>query len=1048
MPTTNHTITVTIDGKDRSASLLYDALSVRAGIGNTGNVADLQITEADGYEPQAWDEVLVAVNGVRIFGGYVATRAASGLSTGDGRVLQWALTCRDWSMLLDRLVITNEQFFNVTDANVVRTLFENYLEAEGFDLSQVQTTRYELEIGFQRVTLRQALDKLAQQVGAGWYIDALKRLYWYNRWAPPRAAFNIDTAAPDGVRTFDVLAGSLERSIDDSKAINRVEVFGKDVQGELRTQTFAAGADLDYGLVSLDYRVHSVQSVTAEFAGYGVTTLTGNSIGYEPEAILWSPTGSGAELARMRYVVVNREQQTVKFRSPAGAPVAGTMGTVRFYELTPVHVVVDDADLQRLHERVLTQQVFDEGIATAEKATDYANYLLSVYGRGAESVRFEVAEFGLLPGTEIDVFSPTLKLGPTITQAGVKLQGGGYLLLEDGGELLLQSLGEATVAYLLVEDGGDLLLEDGGRLRTELALSRFLVVQEVAYRPVRTPTGWMMIAGVTAGEREQTLIDIMAGLTGGAGVAGLPAAQLYGRVSDVASDLGEVVAGRALFTDGGTAPFAWGTANGHSGVVVGLDDTGGTPRGVLEIFDAGVRRLRLGHLAGLPAVGTVDPGGWGVWTDNGFFQGQVAASTIYGSNISGGTITGVQVTGNYINGGTVSGALVTGGTVAGGLVTGGTVSGALVSGGTVAGALVFGGTVRTSAAPVNTGNPGVMMDAGGLVGFGTLGMTFKIPTDPADRPLFSSGTILNTVYEVTTASVLRTGTAGARVQMDNSGIFAWNSSNVLKFAVDAASGLLSASDGIFSGSVNASTITGGTVTGARISGGTVTGALVSGGTVSGGTVTGATITGGNTSGGTISAARFSGGTVTGALVSGNTVQAGTVSGATISGNTISGNSISGGTVTGARISGGTVTGALVSGAQITGGTATFGQANGTAVIDNRGVVYTIGVQDWPFGVQFVDAGWTGGGVDATRLGTLHQVRVHSDGASDLVILQAGNGWPLVMGTAGLVSFDWRPADNGGLNLGDSTRAWKYLYLLDSDGSVRRLECQFGALVIT
>jgi uncharacterized protein YjbI with pentapeptide repeats len=512
-------------------------------------------------------------------------------------------------------------------------------------------------------------------------------------------------------------------------------------------------------------------------------------------------------------------------------------------------------------------------------------------------------------------------------------------------------------------------------------------------------------------------------------------------------------------------------------VVVGLDDSGSEPRGALYIYDVGAARLKLGEMDGLPAVGTVTPSGWGIWTDNGYFQGQVAASTIYGSNISGGTITGVQVTGNYIDGGTITGALVSGGTVSGGRITGGTVTGALVSGGTVAGALVYGGTVRTSANPVNSSNPGVMMDATGLIGYGTLGVTFKLPTDPADRPLFSSGTILNTVYEVYSASIIRTGTANPRVQMDSSGIFGYGPTGATKFSLDATTGQMTASDGAFSGAVSASTVTGGTVTGSRITGGTITGVAVAANSITGGTVNGAQITGGtitgvavaanSITGGTVTGSRITGGTITGVAVTANSITGGTVSGAVVSGNSISGGTvtgsrITGGTITGVAvtantISGGTVSGALVtagtvSGAQITGGTAQFPATSGTARLDgSRGFgLYMGSVVNAEFGLDWLD---TGGGA----VGMLHmanravgrEMRLTTSGSADIIALQAGvTGHYLVLDVDGIANYDLRPNNSLARSLGDSSHGWRYLYLTDNFLNVRRLEINNGTVLIT
>jgi hypothetical protein len=209
------------------------------------------------------------------------------------------------------------------------------------------------------------------------------------------------------------------------------------------------------------------------------------------------------------------------------------------------------------------------------------------------------------------------------------------------------------------------------------------------------------------------------------------------------------------------------------------------------------------------------------------------------------------------------------------------------------------------------------MGTAGLFGYGTLGLTFAIYSDPGRSPWFSSGTINNVVYEIYESAILRTTSdvfVDGGVQIDNSGIFGvdpttggarmeteadnflftedgrtlavggvsfmldattgnmWAENAFLSGTVYAQSGVftgtvyasdgsftgtVNASAGVFTGTVSASTITGGTVTGSRISGGTV-----SGGLVSGGTITGALVTAGTVSGGTVSGAVVTGGTVT------------------------------------------------------------------------------------------------------------------------------------------------------------------------------------------
>ena len=288
MPTTNHNVTVTIDGKDRSSSLLYDALSVRVGIGNATSVADMTVEETQGYVPQPWDEVIVAVGATRIFGGYLVNRNGAGAGVGSARRVRWQLACRDWSVLLDKIIVS-ASYSQQTDASIVTQLINTYLVGNGFTLARVDTTSYNQSIGFDRMTLRGALNKLAGQVGAAWYIDSQKNFYWYNKWAPSRSAFDIDTASPNNTTTFDVLAGSLRRSLDDASVINRVTVYGADVQGSLRMESFVAAASGDeYEFGPLAVRPHSVVSVVASFDGYPNMLIRPPGIGYEPDAVMMS----------------------------------------------------------------------------------------------------------------------------------------------------------------------------------------------------------------------------------------------------------------------------------------------------------------------------------------------------------------------------------------------------------------------------------------------------------------------------------------------------------------------------------------------------------------------------------------------------------------------------------------------------------------------------------------------------------------------------------------------------------------------------------------
>lgn len=949
-PVTNHTIVVKIDNVDKSSILLADSLYVRSSISNGTDVAEFALRDVDqNYTPADWDEVTIDVNGTRIFGGYIIQREADSIGAGSQKRAVWRIQCKDWSILLDR-VIVNKQYKLTDDSAILSNLFSIYLSGEGFDAAtNVNTVRQDVDIAFEEVALRDALNSLAVRAGANWHIAPNKSLYWYAPSAPASAAFNIDTDAPNNSTTFNVLEQSLRKTIDSSQIINRVRVIGAEAAStSLQTDTFAAnGSDSVFG--PLTKKPHSIWLVQYTVGGTNVSA-------YASQVGLTANNDKLYDDGGTFSVIANLDARLLKITDVGSlVPDNATNVTVKYYYTTPVEVTRNDTASQTAFGRVFEQSIYDESLTSAAEAQAYADSLLEEYANGRETIRFDVARHGLLPGRKINVKN------------------------------------------------------------TLLALNADYLIQEVQFRGVAvSQNAFMVVASVQAGKFVQSLIDTLKpGYSAGAGRT--PARNQPGRLSNIAIDMGEIVAGRAAFTDGGTAKFEWGTPNGATGAVIGLEDKGGNAYGAAYIYEAGTVRAKLGRLTDLPPLGTITPTGWGLYTTNGFFSGQVVASSIIGGTITGNTINGGTVNGGQITGGTINGAQISGGTVTGGLFTGGTIN---VNTGTIGGWRIngthlwsIGGSISTSQV-VNSANPGVYLSTAGLFGFGTLGMTFGIWTDPARAPWFSSGTINNVVYEVYEAAVIRTNEnvfADGGIQMDNSGIFgvspiagysalALENGDALlledgrgielyglKFALDSVTGRLYAEDaviqgdiyarsGYFSGDIEASNITGGTITGASLVGvsivgqvisgsdlvgGTITGipiadagitngslstSLILGGTMTaaqivGGTITGGVFTGGNTSGGTVSAARFNGGTVTGALVSGGTVtggqiSGGTVTGARVNGGTVSGGLISGGTVSGGVVSGGTVTGAVVSGGTVSGSRITGGTITGVSISGN------------------------------------------------------------------------------------------------------------------
>ncbi len=857
-PVINHTITVTIAGTDRTANLRKDSLFVRSNIGNTTDVAEFTIIDNGTFTILDWSEVTIAVNGTIIFGGYIT--ASSGTASGDGpnKTTFWSVECRDWSALFD-LTPVFANYIDRSDSDIVTSLFSTWLASETFDaVSQVSTQYDDVDIAFDNTTFREALNQLADVTRSQWYMAPDKTFYWYEELDPAAAAFNIDTVAPDDSTTFDVLANSLKATTDSMEIVNRITVIGGwATSGTKQTDTFTAdAAETKYG--PLTQPPSSMWSITFTDSDDVEYTAYASDIGVYPSQVT-DDEGNTVYDSELAYIVTaNLDTQYIDFDLDSISPATlkdGSTITVQYYYKEAITVVRDHTGSQGQYARIFHRFVFDEGLSDLRSATRYADRVLDEFSQGRITVRFDITRHGLLPGRLITINTPAFNISPVLGGLFWTSDRGGYFLLENGSDRLALENVDSTRSFL---------------------------IQEVAIQTVVTGQNtFMVVASITAGRWIKSLTDSARKASTAQYKAGLRTGnRSTGSLSQITGNLGEVISGKALFTDGGTAQFSWEDYGGHTGAVVGLEDVGQpAPYGAAYILQDGTPRAKMGKMGPeLTAVGTVVPDGWGIWTDNGYFSGVVSANA---GQIGGWTLAANAI---YANGGTIS----------------------------------------TGVPPLNSSNPGVYMSSAGIYGYGTIGLTFSLPADPSQRPIFSSGTILETVYEVTNASVIRTGTLFPKVQIDNTGIFAWDSGTVLKFSVGASTGIMTAVDGVFSGSVTASQISGGTVSGAVFTGGTVTQGTISAATISGGTITGGYITSG-----TVISSQITGGNINGALITGGVVSGGTVTGAVFTGGTVTQ-----GTISAATISGGTVTGALVTGGTVSsfGGSVSISDTLGVNII--------------------------------------------------------------------------------------------------------------------
>jgi hypothetical protein len=634
MPVLNHTITISIAGIDRTAYLRANSLFIRSSINNNGDVAEFTIIDDGTWQILDWQEVEITIDAVTVFGGYIT--ASDGVAEGDPahKTTFWRVECRDWTALLDT-VLVDVAFTSKSEAAIIDFLFDTYLPGDGFDYNSEINSHYPdvIDIYFDNITLREALNKLAEYTKAQWHIDPEKTLFYYGETDPVAAAFNIDTVSPNNSTTFDVLARSLKATTDSIEIVNKVVVVGG--QGQSRTRqvdTFTADTlVIVYG--PLLKEPSAIYSVTWTDSA-GTHTAYADQIGIYPQETT-DDEGNIITPAEQYYpVIANVDTHYIEFDISPETLTNATTITVEYYYREPIKIIREDASSQALYGRVFTRAVFDDSLVNLEMAARYGDKILEDYANGRITVHFDITRFGLLPGRLITINTPAFAINPLL---------GGLLYASDRG------------GYFLLENDSDrIALEQYDEPRN-------FIIQEVAIQTVAVQQDeFMIVASVTCGFWRRSIVDSMRDLSN-ATYNTKATNRVVASLSQLSPSLGEVVTGRAVFTDGGTAAFEWTDYAHHTGAVMGLDSGGGTARGAFYILDNGTVRAKVGYLTGLGSVGTVPTSGWGIYTTNGFFSGVVAASQFVG-----GTITG-----NLISGGTVSGALVTGGTVS---AVGGSVS--------------------------------------------------------------------------------------------------------------------------------------------------------------------------------------------------------------------------------------------------------------------------------------------------------------------------------------------------------------------------------------
>jgi hypothetical protein len=222
---------VTITGTDRTNKITFNTLRKRDNLNAQVDQCSFEIirTGAETYEPEVGQSVVVARNGSTIFGGVILrideTVEAS-------TIIRYRVECVDYSQYLKRQLVT-ERYTNTTVGDIIDDLVDNYTAAgDGITANNVAGGLAIKSFSFDRLTVADCLQKLADALSYVWYVDYDKDIHFFPKNTESAPYGLTDTSA-------NYIFNSLQITSDLSQIRNSVLVQGGEiVSASSRTEYF------------------------------------------------------------------------------------------------------------------------------------------------------------------------------------------------------------------------------------------------------------------------------------------------------------------------------------------------------------------------------------------------------------------------------------------------------------------------------------------------------------------------------------------------------------------------------------------------------------------------------------------------------------------------------------------------------------------------------------------------------------------------------------------------------------------------------------------
>lgn len=236
--------TITINGIDRTTSIQADSFRKRDVLNQQVDTCSFVVRKYGTltFVPEVGQEVVVVRNSTTIFGG-VIVRVDETVQA--SKILEYVVECVDYSQYLKRKLVT-ERFTNTTVGDIIDDLVANYTEAgDGITATNVVGTQPIESFSFNRLTVADCLQKLADALSYVWYVDYDGDIHFFPK-NTEMAPFSLSDTSQNYI--YD----SLKITTDITQLRNSVLVQGgENVSASPRTELHSGdGTRAQFGLTN------------------------------------------------------------------------------------------------------------------------------------------------------------------------------------------------------------------------------------------------------------------------------------------------------------------------------------------------------------------------------------------------------------------------------------------------------------------------------------------------------------------------------------------------------------------------------------------------------------------------------------------------------------------------------------------------------------------------------------------------------------------------------------------------------------------------------